>query len=130
MVTPTNDTQPAEESHAKPPRVPLPLLVTPPFVGERLIQPSFALHAYPVIAESVIEIFPLLASKFKYPPTLLQAYLYAGSMVPLVVDACARATPIKREMRTDKPPIKTPAKLFFCLGIPCMVDRRSGGRRR
>ena len=45
MVTPVRDIQPRIESQAKPPSVPLPLLVTPPCAGERLIQPSFVLQA-------------------------------------------------------------------------------------
>ncbi len=44
IVTPVKEIQPALWSQAKPPRVPF-VFVTPPLAGERLIQPSLALHA-------------------------------------------------------------------------------------
>ena len=43
IVTPVKEIHPLRESQANPPRVPL-SFVTPPFVGDRLIHPSFSLH--------------------------------------------------------------------------------------
>jgi hypothetical protein len=59
--------------HAYPPRTPCPLLVTPPFVGERFIHPKSALQMYPVRAASVIDTLPLLAFQLTQPPLSLHA---------------------------------------------------------
>ncbi len=82
IVTPVKSTQPAILSHAKPESVPCPSFSTPPFAGARLIHPSFALHAYPVSAESETVTVLFVGAKFTNPATLLHAYLFVGSIVP------------------------------------------------
>ncbi len=51
--TPSKSIQPVRSPQAKPERFPCPSFSTPPFAGERFIQPDMALQAYPVIPESV-----------------------------------------------------------------------------
>ena len=74
MVTPWKDTQPAVESQAKPERFPSASFLTPLWLGERLVHPSFSLHAYPVKPESATVMVDWLGAKLTQPPTLLHAY--------------------------------------------------------
>lgn len=80
-MTPTNETQPVLWSHAQPPRTPLPLFVTPPSGGERLIQPSFSLQTYPVTVELETMTGESTGAKLTQPATLPQAYRLGAAIL-------------------------------------------------
>ena len=117
IVTPVKEIHPLRESHANPPKVPL-SFVTPPFVGDRLIQPSFSLHTYPDSPELVTVTVLSVGLKFTHPPTLLQAYLYV-ELILLLEDAWANGT----ETKTERKNIPTSKGILFlcsaCCGMGC-----------